>query len=77
MNESVSLNATERARALDVAQRVRRDVPEAVPCIRELLAAGMIAGWRNITYCGPPREIPGAIKGPFRSGLEMTRRRDA
>lgn len=37
---------------------VKRLMPELVPEIKALHAAGLIEGWRNVTYCGPPRADP-------------------
>lgn len=33
--------------------------PGAVPLIRELVRAELIAGWRNVVYVGPHRELAG------------------
>lgn len=38
----------EAIRAQETAALVREHIPEAVPFIRELYKAGMIAGWRNV-----------------------------
>lgn len=34
---------------------VLAEIPDAVPFIRELHQAGLIDGWRNVSYVGPPR----------------------
>jgi hypothetical protein len=46
-----------RAEAMRAA--VREQIPEAVPVIRDLHQAGLIAGWRNVSYVGPLRERRG------------------
>ncbi len=43
------------ARAERMRDAVREQIPEAVPLIRDLLGAGLISGWRNVSYVGPPR----------------------
>ena len=34
---------------------VHQQIPEALPWIRDLIAAGLIEGWRDVSYVGPPR----------------------
>lgn len=41
----------------EMRARVKAIIPEAVAFIRELHRLGLIAGWRNVVYVGPPREI--------------------
>lgn len=35
---------------------VLEQIPEMADEIRELLGEGLVDGWRNVTYIGPPRE---------------------
>jgi hypothetical protein len=37
---------------------VRRLMPELVPEIKALHDAGLIDGWRDVAYIGPPRADP-------------------
>lgn len=44
------------------ARRVHDEMPELVPEIKALVDAGLIDGWRNVVYVGPPRPSPpGAV----------------
>jgi hypothetical protein len=59
VNEQLSqyeLNELRRMR-----ERVHILLPDAVPFIRELAREGLITGWRNVVYVGPPRPVTGAI----------------
>lgn len=46
----------DRARAN--AAEVKRLMPELVPEIKALHEAGLIEGWRSVTYIGPHRPDP-------------------
>jgi len=63
-----------QARAAEMRAAVLETIPEAVPLIRALHQAGLIDGWRAVTYVGPPREIPNAHSGPFLRGDEIMKR---
>jgi len=61
------------------AAAVQAQMPELVPEIKALLAAGLIDGWRNVVYIGPPQPVnPGAVPGTdvmlgtFADALERT-----
>lgn len=41
------------------AGQVKELIPEAIPFIKDLHQAGLIEGWRNVTYVGPLRESGG------------------
>lgn len=42
--------------------RIKADLPEFIPFFKELYELGMVTGWRDITYVGPPRaDPPGGI----------------
>lgn len=43
---------------------VMESMPEILPFIKELHAAGAIEGWRNIVEVGPPIEVPEAPREP-------------
>lgn len=53
--ESKQLDASAQARAEAMRSLVLAEIPDAVPFIRELHQAGLIDGWRNVSYVGPPR----------------------
>lgn len=52
MSESASLNENERARAERMRAAMLEQTPGARPLIASLVAAGLIEGWRNVTYVG-------------------------
>lgn len=49
------LSEAQLARARETAAKVRELMPEIVPEIKALVAAGLIEGWRNVDYIGPQR----------------------
>ena len=53
------LTEAERARIAETRHRFYECMPELVPAVRELVECGLIDGWRNVAYVGPPREIRG------------------
>lgn len=59
-----ALNQTERDRIAANIEAVKTLMPELLPEIKTLHAAGLIDGWRNVTYIGPHRPSPlGAVSG--------------
>jgi hypothetical protein len=68
------LTAEAHARAAAMRAAVLETIPDAVPLIHALHQAGLIDGWRAVTYVGPRREIPNAISGPFLRGDEIMKR---
>jgi hypothetical protein len=67
------LTAEGHARAAEMRAAVHATIPDAVPLIHALHRAGLIDGWRSVTYVGPPREMPNAFGGPFLRGDELTK----
>lgn len=56
--DRVDLSEAEVARIRALRARVDDLMPEARPFVKGLVAAGLIAGWRNLTGVYPPGESP-------------------
>jgi hypothetical protein len=56
------MNQTERDRVAANVSRIKADLPEFVPFFKDLYELGMVTGWRDIDYVGPPRELPPGTK---------------
>jgi hypothetical protein len=52
------MNDAERTRIANNIALVKSLMPEMAPIIKELHEVGLIEGWRNVVYVGPPRPEP-------------------
>jgi hypothetical protein len=53
------------ARAKQMRAAVLEQLPEARPLIADLVQEGLIDGWRNVVYVGPPREVRGITAAEY------------
>lgn len=52
------MDEAERARVASNIAAIKRDIPEFADFFKELFALGMVTGWRDVDYVGPPRDGP-------------------
>jgi hypothetical protein len=56
------LTEAERARVAHTVSQVKELMPELVSVVKDLHAAGLIDGWRDVAYVGPIRPEPSGPK---------------